>query len=52
MSKIYVAYGSNLSETQMAYRCSDAKVLGTGLLRDWRLMFKGELPNSYATIEK
>lgn len=36
----------------MAYRCPKAKIVGTGLLRDWRLMFKGDLPYSYATIEK
>ena len=52
MGKIYVAYGSNLSEEQMAYRCPSAKIIGTGLLRDWRLMFKGDLPNSYATVER
>lgn len=52
MGKIYVAYGSNLSEEQMAYRCPSAKIIGMGLVRDWRLMFKGDLPNSYATIEE
>lgn len=50
--KIYVAYGSNLSEKQMANRCPDAKIVGTGLLKNWRLMFKGEMPYSYATIEE
>lgn len=50
--KIYVAYGSNMSEEQMGYRCPDAKILGKGIINDWRLMFKGELPSSYATIEE
>ncbi len=50
--KIYVAYGSNLDERQMAYRCPDAKIITTGLLKNWRLMFKGEMPYSYATIEE
>lgn len=52
MSKIYIAYGSNLSEDQMNWRCPRAKIVGTGVLRDWRLMFKGDLPYSYATIER
>lgn len=50
--KIYVAYGSNMDERQMAFRCPDSKLLGTGNLLNWRLMFKGEMPYSYATIEE
>ena len=30
MSKLYVAYGSNLNLKQMAYRCPTATLVGTG----------------------
>ena len=29
----YIAYGSNLNRAQMALRCPDAKVVGTGKSR-------------------
>lgn len=38
--KYYIAYGSNLSVTQMAHRCPDAKIVGRAILEDWRLVFK------------
>lgn len=41
MKRYYIAYGSNLSERQMAYRCPTAKVVGTSILKDWRLLFDG-----------
>lgn len=50
--KIYIAYGSNMDEEQMAFRCPDAQLLGTGLLEGWRLMFKGSKTGAYATIER
>ena len=50
--KIYIAYGSNMDFPQMEGRCPDAEFLGAGVLRNWRLMFKGSLTGSYATIEK
>lgn len=46
MSKLYIAYGSNLSVDQMAYRCPDAKVAGMAALQDWKLVFR-----LHATIE-
>lgn len=49
--KYYLAYGANMSVDMMAARCPDAKLVGTGTLKDFRLMFKGELPSSYGTIE-
>lgn len=48
----YLAYGSNMDEGIMKSRCPNAKFLETGLLQDYRLMFKGEEPNAYATIEE
>jgi len=41
MKRFYIAYGSNLSESQMAMRCPTAKVVGTSTLKDWRLLFDG-----------
>ena len=52
MSRIYIAYGSNMDEEQMKFRCPDAQLLGTGILENWRLMFKGSKTGAYATIER
>ena len=49
--KIYIAYGSNMSEEQMQFRCPDSKLIGTGKIKNFRLMFKGSLSGNYATIE-
>lgn len=35
----YVAYGSNMNLEQMKYRCPNSKVLGTGIMRGWKLVF-------------
>ncbi|MCD7750416.1 MAG: gamma-glutamylcyclotransferase [Lachnospiraceae bacterium] len=51
MSKYYLAYGSNLSMTQMAERCPDAVYVGTAVLQDYRLLFKGSRTGSYLTVE-
>lgn len=45
--KLYVAYGSNLNVSQMSYRCPDAKIYGSGVLKNYRLSFYG-----VASIEK
>ena len=36
---VYIAYGSNMSKEQMAYRCPDAKLIGTGHIDRARLEF-------------
>lgn len=46
MSKLYIAYGSNLNILQMGWRCPTAKVVGTGKILDYKLTFRG-----VATIE-
>lgn len=48
----YLAYGSNLNLRQMAHRCPDAKIIGTAVIKDYRLLFKGSRTGSYLTIEK
>ena len=51
MKKIYLAYGSNLNLEQMAYRCPDAAVIGSTVLPDYRLVFRGDRHSGVATIE-
>ena len=47
----YLAYGSNLNVEQMRYRCPNATIVGTAVIKDYRLMFKGSKTGSYLTIE-
>ena len=51
MSKIYLAYGSNMNLEQMRGRCSTAEKLGTALLQDYELQFRGVAGNAHLTIE-
>lgn len=51
MKKYYIAYGSNMDERQMATRCRDAVLIGTGSIQGYELLFKGSLTGCYATIE-
>lgn len=51
MAKYYIAYGSNMDEGQMVYRCPTAQLLGRTELEDYRLLFKGSKTGAYATIE-
>lgn len=39
--KIYGAYGSNMNLEQMAHRYPKAKVIGNGVLQDYKLTFRG-----------
>lgn len=50
-TKTYVAYGSNMDLHQMDRRCPGASVVGTGRVPGYRLLFKGSMTGSYATIE-
>lgn len=50
MGKLYVAYGSNLNKQQMKGRCPDAKFVGTGVIENYELQFKGSLYGAHATI--
>jgi hypothetical protein len=43
----YIAYGSNMVQEQMAYRCPDARLIGTGYIAGARLEFY-----LHATVEK
>ncbi len=52
MSKLYIAYGSNMNVEQMAYRCPTAKVKGVGKIEGWKLTFRGSDGGAVATIEQ
>lgn len=52
MSKrYYIAYGSNLNISQMRMRCPGARIIGTSVINDYQLLFKGSKTGSYLTIE-
>ena len=46
----YIAYGSNLNIGQMAGRCPEAEIVGTGKLKQYELEFRGQPGNAHATI--
>ncbi len=50
--RYYLAYGSNLNVEQMAWRCPTAEIMGTGVIENYELLFKGSKTGSYLTIEK
>ncbi len=49
--RYYLAYGSNLNISQMRYRCPSARVVGTAVIENYQLLFKGSKTGSYLTIE-
>lgn len=51
MKRYYLAYGSNLNVRQMAWRCPTAKAIGTAVIKDYELLFKGSKTGAYLTIE-
>ena len=51
MSKIYLAYGSNMNLKQMEHRCPTSEKLGTTELLDYELQFRGVENNAHLTIE-
>lgn len=50
-TKLYAAYGSNTNLKQMQKRCPKAKVVGKGVLNNYRLTFRGT-NNGVANIEE
>lgn len=49
--RYYIAYGSNLNVYQMRYRCPNARIIGTAVVLNYELLFKGSKTGSYLTIE-
>lgn len=52
MSKLYIAYGSNLNTEQMARRCPTAHIYGSGYLNNWKLIYRGSKTGAYASIQR
>lgn len=52
MSKLYIAYGSNLHLAQMRSRCPSASIYAKGVLNNWELVYRGSKTGSHATIRK
>ncbi|MDR1364073.1 MAG: gamma-glutamylcyclotransferase [Oscillospiraceae bacterium] len=50
-ARLYGAYGSNLNLEQMKFRCPTARVIGTSLIKDYKLLFRGWKNTAVATIE-
>ena len=51
MKRYYLAYGSNLNQGQMSYRCPGAIPIGIAFLKGYRLLFKGSKTGAFLTIE-
>lgn len=51
MKTLYIAYGSNLNLRQMAKRCPTAKPIGTSVLKNYELLFRGTELGAVATVE-
>ena len=49
--RLYLAYGSNMHEGQMSFRCPKATLLGKTVIKDYELVFKGHRTGAVATIE-
>lgn len=50
--KYYIAYGSNLSVSQMCHRCPDAVYVGTCELPGFRLSFRGSGAGCYLSVDR
>ncbi len=50
-NRYYAAYGVALNRTEMARRCPTAKLIGTSILRNFRLIFRGSHASAIANIE-
>ena len=51
MNTLYATYGSNLHLGQMARRCPGAQTVGTAVLENYRLLFRGGDGCAVATVE-
>lgn len=52
MKRFYLAYGSNLNLRDMSYRCRKAIPIGSTVLTNYRLVYKGSADGyAYLTIE-
>lgn len=49
--RYYLAYGSNLNMAQMKYRCPNAKAVGTAVLQNHSLTFRGSGSGYYLSVD-
>lgn len=49
--KLYIAYGSNLNIDQMLRRCPDAVKIGSSVIKDYKLVFRGNSRSGVLNIE-
>ena len=49
---VYFAYGSNLNLKDMKERCPSGVVIGKGILKDYRLVYRGSENASYLNVER
>lgn len=52
MREVYIAYGSNMNHDQMHVRCPEAQYIGSGMLKDHRLVFRNVADVEYDTASK
>lgn len=52
MSKLYIAYGSNMNLKLMQKRCPNIKKLGIGAIKDYQLTFRGTKKEAFANLEQ
>ena len=48
--RYYIAYGSNLNVYQMKFRCPNARIIGTTVVPNYELLFKGSKTGSYLSL--
>ena len=51
-SRLFAAYGAGLNRTEMAKHCPTAKLIGSAVLKNYGLSFRGSKAGALATIEK
>ena len=51
-SRLFAAFGAGLNRTEMAKHCPTAKLIGSAVLKNYRLSFRGSKAGALATIEK
>ena len=50
-NRSFATYGAGLNRTEMAKRCPTARLIGSSILRNYRLMFRGSHAVAVANIE-
>ena len=51
-NRVFAAYGAGVNRGEMAKHCPTAKLIGSAVLKNYRLSFRGSKAGALATIEK